>query len=127
MGPARDLTYVLTRAAGISHYPTIYNVSDKRVGQASKSVRLYTSNTYFMTLGKMPPPTATESIEQEGRIVLAMDALQKGSFTSARAAAKAYDVSRSTLQYRINGHPMQRNRRSPNCKLTATEELILVR
>jgi Tc5 transposase DNA-binding domain/helix-turn-helix, Psq domain len=55
-----------------------------------------------------------------------MDALQKGSFTSARAAAKAYDVSRSTLQYRINGHPMQYNYRSPNCKLTATEELTLV-
>ena len=74
----------------------------------------------------MPPPTSTQSVQQEGRIALAMQALKDGHFTSARAAAKAYDVSRSTLQYRINGHPIQRNRRSPNCKLTAIEELTLV-
>jgi len=65
-------------------------------------------------------------MRQEGRIALAMDALKQGHFTSVRGAAKAYDLPHSTLQNRVNGHPMQHNRRSPNYKLTATEESTLV-
>jgi len=74
----------------------------------------------------MPPPIGSQSIEQEGRIVLALDALQKGHFTSARAAAKAYDVRRTTLQLRIKGKLARRDLRSPNCKLTILEEETLV-
>jgi len=74
----------------------------------------------------MPPPISSQSIEQEGRIALAIDAIQKGHFSSSRAAANAYGVRRTTLQNRIKGKPARRDQRSPNCKLTATEELTLV-
>jgi hypothetical protein len=74
----------------------------------------------------MPPPNKAQLVQQEGRIALAIDALKQGCFVSVRAAAKAYDVPHSTLQNRVNGHPMQLNHRSPNCKLTAIEESTLV-
>jgi hypothetical protein len=74
----------------------------------------------------MPLPTDAQPVQQEGRIPLTIQALKQGQFASARAAARAYDISCSTLQYRINGHPMQRNHRFPNCKLTVIEETTLV-
>ena len=55
-----------------------------------------------------------------------MDALNQGHFTSVRGAAKAYDVIRSTLENRINGHPARRNSEPRNRKLTTTEESTLV-
>jgi helix-turn-helix, Psq domain len=48
-------------------------------------------------------------MQQEGRIALAIDALKQGYFTSIRGAAKAYDIIRSTLQNRVNGHPTRRD------------------
>jgi transposase-like protein len=74
----------------------------------------------------MPLPNTTQSIQQEGRIALAMDALKQGHFTSVRGAAKAYDVVRSTLENRINGHPARRDSEPRNRKLTTTEESTLV-
>jgi hypothetical protein len=74
----------------------------------------------------MPLPINTQLVQQEGRIALAMEALKQGHFASVRAAARAYNMPHSTLQNRVNGHPMQYNRRSPNCKLTITEETTLV-
>jgi hypothetical protein len=74
----------------------------------------------------MPPPTSTSSVQQEGRIALAIEALKQGFFTSFRSAAKAYDVPRTTLQYRVLKHPARRDKRPTNCKLTVTEESTLV-
>jgi hypothetical protein len=74
----------------------------------------------------MPPSNSTSSVQREGRIALAIEALKQGYFTSVKGAAKLYDVPESTLRYRLKGNPPQRGRRSPNCKLTATEELTLV-
>jgi helix-turn-helix, Psq domain len=65
-------------------------------------------------------------VQQEGRIALALEALKQGYFTSARAAAKAYDVPKSTFQNRANGIPMQLQHRPPNCKLSIVEETTLV-
>jgi len=65
-------------------------------------------------------------IHQEGRIALALEALKQGYFTSVTAAAKAYDVPKSTFQNRVNGVPMQINHRPPNCKLSIIEETTLV-
>ena len=65
-------------------------------------------------------------MQQEGRIALAMDAIQKGHFTSARAAAKSYDILHTTLQNRINGQPARRDSQPLNRKLTNTEESTLV-
>jgi hypothetical protein len=84
------------------------------------------SYAYTHTLAKMPPPNTTQSVQQEGRIALAIDALKEGHFTSVRSAAKSYDVPESTLRYRVKGHPMRRDLRSPNCKLTEIEESTLV-
>ena len=65
-------------------------------------------------------------MQQEGRIALAMNALKQGHFTSARGAAKAYDVVHSTFQNRINGHFVQRDSEPKNQKLTTIEESTLV-
>src|SRR5450432_3193535 len=74
----------------------------------------------------MPPRNSTSSVQQEGRIVLAIDALQKGSFTSIREAARSYDIPKSTLCDRIRERPTRRDARPTNCKLTTIEELTLV-
>jgi hypothetical protein len=59
------------------------------------------------TLAKMPLPNTTQSMQQEGRIALAIDAIQKGHFTSTRAAAKSYDILHTknpAKSYRNTGH-----------------------
>jgi hypothetical protein len=62
----------------------------------------------------------------EGRIALAIYALGSGQCKSIRAAAKAYDVPRSTLQERYHGIRPQRETRPAACKLTITEEEVLL-
>src|SRR5450432_3038338 len=74
----------------------------------------------------MSPPNTTSSVQQEGRIALAIEALKQGYFTSLKGAARSYDVPESTLRYRLKGNPARRDKRPTNCKLTATEELTLV-
>ena len=74
----------------------------------------------------MPLRNKPNSVQQEGRIVLAIDALNKGSFTSIREAARSYDIPKSTLYDRIRERPTRRDARPTNCKLTTIEELTLV-
>jgi hypothetical protein len=45
----------------------------------------------------MQPPNQALLSNQEGRILLAMQALKLHQFTSVRAAAKAYDIPHTTL------------------------------
>jgi predicted HTH domain antitoxin len=42
-------------------------------------------------------------VEQEGRLQLAISALEKNEIPSIRRAADIFDVPRSTLQDRLNG------------------------
>jgi predicted HTH domain antitoxin len=54
----------------------------------------------------MPPirnKNRKKSEEQEGRILLAISDLENGRIRSVRQAAELYNVSRSTLQNRVNG------------------------
>jgi predicted HTH domain antitoxin len=51
----------------------------------------------------MPPKKAHLAAEKEGRILLAIKAYQTGQISNIRAAAEAFDVSRSTLSDRIRG------------------------
>jgi hypothetical protein len=51
----------------------------------------------------MVSPQREEALQREGRLELAIQAYQKGEFQSYRAAARAYDVPRDTLQHRIAG------------------------
>jgi hypothetical protein len=74
----------------------------------------------------MSPPNTTQLLHQEGRIALAIEAFNQGYFTSIRAAARSYDIPRSTLQDCINKHPVRCDLRPANCKLTETEESTLV-
>jgi hypothetical protein len=76
------------------------------------------------------PPKRTESarklVNQEGNILLALQAIQKGHVKSLRAAAKLYDVSFSTLQARYTGRPSRVDIRANGHKLTQLEEDSLV-
>lgn len=53
------------------------------------------------------PPIRSESLQksanQEGKILLALDDLQNGRIKSIRAAARLYQIPRSTLQTRGYG------------------------
>ena len=62
----------------------------------------------------------------EGRIALAIHALNTGQFRSLRAAAQAFDVPRSTLQERSLGIRSRRETRPVACKLTQNEEEVLL-
>ena len=62
----------------------------------------------------------------EGRITLAMQAIQQGSVKSINAASVTYDVTYSTLYRRVKGYPARRDTRPASCKLTQTEETTLV-
>jgi hypothetical protein len=46
----------------------------------------------------MAPPHQVLPSNQEGRILLAIQALKLGQFQSVQAAAKVYDIPRSTLR-----------------------------
>lgn len=72
------------------------------------------------------PPKSKNSIEQEGRILLAISALQKKEIRSVRQAARVYMVPESTLQDRLHGSVYQAERRANSHKLTKNEEESLV-
>ena len=63
----------------------------------------------------------------EGRIALALQAYQRGQFSSLRAAARAYDVPHTTLTRRNQGTPPRSDFTSPNLKLTQTKETALIK
>ena len=71
-------------------------------------------------------PKRQAAIQREGRLELALQAYQKGCFSTPTAAAKAYDVTRSTLQRRINGIQARLGSIAKNRLLTPTEESSLV-
>ena len=72
------------------------------------------------------PPIRTQSsqnrTEQEGRILLAIQAIQKQEITSIREAARHFKVPRSTLRDRLNGYTNRSESRANNHKLTEIEE-----
>jgi hypothetical protein len=75
----------------------------------------------------MPQPTQAQSSNQEGRLLLAIQALNEHQFKSVRAAALSFDVLRRTLSNRMNGITSRRDS-TPNLqKLTLYEESALVR
>ena len=75
----------------------------------------------------MAPPHQVLPSNQEGRILLAIQALKLAQFQSVQAAAKAYDIPRSTLRDRIDGMASRRNSTPNSQKLTPKEEEAIVR
>ena len=67
------------------------------------------------------------SLNQEGRILLAMQALKQGQSKSIQAAAISYNIPRSILRHRINRMLSRRDSIPNSQKLTPIEELAIVR
>jgi hypothetical protein len=74
----------------------------------------------------MPPPNQALPSNQEGRILLAIQAIKLGQFQSARVAAVSYDVSYITLHRRIYGMASRRDTTPNSRKLTPIEELAII-
>ncbi|OQE11327.1 hypothetical protein PENFLA_c072G04132 [Penicillium flavigenum] len=73
----------------------------------------------------MPPirsRSSQNSIEQEGRILLAIQAIQKKEISSIREVARRFNVPRSTLSTRLNGVQNRAISRANSQKLTDVEE-----
>ncbi|OGE47182.1 hypothetical protein PENARI_c057G04216 [Penicillium arizonense] len=72
------------------------------------------------------PPIRTKSsrnlVEQEGRILLAIQAIQKQEIGAVRAAARVFDVPESTLRTRLKGSTNRAETRANGHKLTEIEE-----
>ena len=78
----------------------------------------------------MPPirsQKAQKSIEQEGRILLAIRAIKNQEISSVRGAARRFEVPESTLRDRLHGHQFKPEARANSHKLTQFEEESLVK
>ncbi len=67
-----------------------------------------------------------QKLREEGRLITAISALQRTQFQSGRKAAKAYFVTRTTLQNRLNGIPPRLGQRSKFRLLSEIEEEVLI-
>src|SRR5689334_8450090 len=75
----------------------------------------------------MTPQYTTLANDQERRIILALQAIEEGQFSSVRLAALTFEVSYRTLYYRRAGRPFR-----PDCppngkNLTLIEEQAIIR
>ena len=68
-----------------------------------------------------------ESIQKEGRIILAKSAIEQGQIQSIRNAARTYEISNTTLKQRLNGISSRRDCEPNSKKLTKLEEETIVR
>src|SRR5688572_17840516 len=66
-----------------------------------------------------------QASNQEGKILLAIQAYKQGQISSLRKASALYTVPNSTLHDRSNGRTTSENNQLKNRKLSSTEELIL--
>jgi hypothetical protein len=77
----------------------------------------------------MPPNrsrSSQDSIQQEGKILVALQDIKNGRFPSIRAAATIYGISPSTLRDRANGVLSRVDIRANSHKLTELEENSLI-
>jgi hypothetical protein len=75
----------------------------------------------------MPPQPVNAKAQKEGRMLLAIDAYNKGHIQSIRKAAEAYSISYTSLAYRLRGRAARVESRPNRQKLTDTEEEVLER
>jgi hypothetical protein len=75
------------------------------------------------------PPKRTESsrnsAHQEGRLLLAIQAIKNKEISSVRQAAEQFHIARTTLQRRLTGHTFRTETRANSYKLTQIEEETL--
>ena len=73
----------------------------------------------------MPPirsQSASKLEQQEGRLLLAIQALQNGDISSITLAARTFSIPRTTLRDRLSGCSQRSTTRANSSKLTAIEE-----
>ena len=73
----------------------------------------------------MPPirtQSSQNSMEREGRILLAIQAIKRQEISALREAARRFDVPESTLRTRLRGTTFRAETRANNHKLSETEE-----
>ena len=78
----------------------------------------------------MPPicgENSRNSIEQEGRILLAISDLKNGKIHSIREAARIFQVPRSTLCDWYHGIKIKAEKCTTSLKLSANEEESLIK
>ena len=74
----------------------------------------------------MPRPNNTESVHKEGRVVLAISAINQNQFQSVRRAAETYNVPETTLRDRRAGKALRRDCEPNSKKLTKLEEIVII-
>jgi hypothetical protein len=78
----------------------------------------------------MPPKSRQTSGnlgEQEGRILLAISALKNNQIRNISEAARVYNVPRTTLRRRLDGHIFRPEARANGHKMTQNKEESLIR
>ena len=78
----------------------------------------------------MPPirnKTSENSVEQEGRIQLAISDLKNKKIRTISEAARVYSVPRTTLNDRLHGTLMKAEKRANGHKLSENEEESLIK
>lgn len=78
----------------------------------------------------MPPIShkkSRELAEQEGRIILAISAPKNNQIRNISEAARVYNVPRTTLRRRLDGHIFRPEARANGHKMTQNEEESLIR
>ena len=72
------------------------------------------------------PRSSRNSIEQEGRILLTIQAIKNQEISAIHEAARQFDVPHTTLHCLLAGHTLRSETRANNHKMTQTEEELLV-
>ena len=72
------------------------------------------------------PPKSRKSIEQEGRLLLAISAIKEPHIKTVRQAARHFQVPESTLQTWLHGTTPRTEKRANGHKLTENEEESLL-
>ena len=76
----------------------------------------------------MPPirtKSSRNSIEQEGRLLLAVQAIKKQEISTIREAVRHFNVPKSTLLHCLNSTPNRAETHANNHKLTEIKEELL--
>jgi hypothetical protein len=74
---------------------------------------------------QMPPQQSVTKVRQEGRLLLALQAYQKGQIQSIPQAAATYNVDHTTLMHRLKGRVARVDARANGHKLSSTKEKVL--
>ena len=101
------------------------NVFHPHVGHTHMRATLRDKNA-SLTHHTMAPPHHTEKVQKEGRLTLAINAIQKNQISSRREAAAVYGVSRTTLQARLHGRVPKLGSRCKSRLLSESEEAVLI-